>query len=1061
MLRTDSGCGPVPLRAPGARVALGIALTALVSALVAPSPPAVAGLSAKAKPSRVVVSPRPGERVRGNTLTIRVRARDGVGDLRARLNRRRIGGDFGAAQRGVRALEVSVSHGLRHGRNVLRVRVRRRHGTWVRRTVRFVVSHQRALAGAGRDARVVVGTRHRLRGLLAGAAAQSAARPTVRTSWRLVRAPRLSGLGKRRRGPRARRVPALSDPAARRPTFKPDVHGRYTLRLTARGRSGSSSDTVTVTVVPPAPLVSIETMAHVGLGYAIPRGIEVGTKCSTDDKKGILSVDSGCQYLTTFLRDDWLQVVVLDRATLGFVSNKTYKCSSYPFNCGSQVASDLKKLDDTNLVIAVSQPGFTHPYDLEAALGSIGFPKLSAEQEFALLNAPGGVVSVIGVPGLRAGQAHARFVLDGDETDVGYGGDMIGYLTPDQYFNYTYLPKERVPFDTRATTGDPPTVQIGNQTYTSKSPPQDRGRGFFVQILDRHTLAPQSGGIYDGTFNTGCPASTPPERCPTGDEFHKMGSMTALLKSIQPGDIVVITDMGRPPAIPALATKFIGGFEAEERAALRDLASAVASVGGTRHTFNVAGASKDSHYSLIGWGGAGEGNGQETSTQKDPSPGVARIRGTLARDRLSEFKPVTASPVGDPSEALAQLMLQPATPWPLDGDTGAQKAIAYIGSQDGRLGANPRAAYWTQPFDQATWDQIAGVVKGLKYPGADEGFTAAEFAAAKDELVQEITWVGDVRAYLKNLSSPFADNGISSWANLTTITDKVKDALKPPDQRIQMLVLDIIGGVLSIAGVKGGPVVEFVAVAYETTMEYLTQDRDGGDAETITGNANELAAGLVTRLQDAQLGFRNLGNIIVSDYDKLKKVGTLGGCSSTSANCPPEWQFSQRDQQQASVAAYQSIESEFSQELMGLAFPAYTLNPRGNHRAPNGQESNNAKDFQCFGRGVLPAFYPFRNEPDNGQVALLQEPPDRYDVLALGNLSNLSIVPFNLDPNMPPRAVLDRMFGPLDKTLDPRAGGLGINKADFMISANRGDYDNATKEKLGNPVGCGTGNWPG
>ena len=889
-----------------------------------------------------------------------------------------------------------------------------------------------------------------------GPGAASAARPAVRPRWRLVRAARLSVLGKRRGGSGAP-GPGLSDPAAQRPSFRPDVPGRYTLRLTARGRSIRTRSRSRL-FRPRRWSRSRPWLTHPGPeGFdPVPIGIRVGTKCSTDDKKGIVSVDSGCEYLTTFFKDDWLQVLVLDRETLGFVSNKTYTCSSYPFNCGSQVAGDLKKLDDTKLVIAVSQPGFTHPYDLQAALGSIGFPNLSAEQKFALSNAPGGVVSVIGVPGLRAGQAHARIVPDGEAG----AGEMNGYLTPDQYFNFTWLPMERVPFDTRAP-GFPETqnvIVVGTQIFRGDiTGPTSNYAGFQVVVLDGHTLDQRAAQVFvtsalhDDAVN------------PT------INQMADFLGSeVRPGDVVLISSTRRYPLQELLANL-------ADPAAKSKLASAIASVGGTRDAFNrCAGDFHCQGYALVGWGGAGEGNGQETSTQKDPSTGDARIRGVLAPDRLSLFKPVTASALDEPPEALAGLMVQAPgkEEWPLDGDPGAQKAIAYIGSHHDRLGQDPRSAYWTQPFDQATWSAIARQVHDLDYPGAGNGFSEDEFKSARNELVQEITWVGDVRAYLKDLSSPFADTGITSWANLTTITDKVKDALKPPDQRMQMLVLDVVGGVLSIGGVAGGPVVEFVSVAYETTLQYLTQDRDGGDAETITGNANELAARLVSSLQDARAGFRNLGNIIVSDYDKLKTVGTLGGCSSTSANCPPEWQFSQRDQQQASAATYKSIESEFSQELMRLAFPAYTLNPRGNHRAPNGQVSNDAKDFPCFGRGVLPAFYPFRNEPDNGQVALLQElhgkptpaanfTSERYDVLALGNLSDLSIIPINLDPNMPPRAVLGRMFGPLDKTLDPKAGGLGINKADFMISANRGDYDNATKEKLGNPVGCGTGNWPG
>jgi hypothetical protein len=137
------------------------------------------------------------------------------------------------------------------------------------------------LAGAGRDVRVVVGTRYRLHGLLAGAAAPSAARHTVRTSWRLVGAARLSLLGKRRRGPGAPRVPALSDPAAQRPIFKPDVAGRYTLRLTARGRRKTASGTVTLLAVPATPRVPVETAAS---GPGGEPGFRVGNQFYAEEK---------------------------------------------------------------------------------------------------------------------------------------------------------------------------------------------------------------------------------------------------------------------------------------------------------------------------------------------------------------------------------------------------------------------------------------------------------------------------------------------------------------------------------------------------------------------------------------------------------------------------------------------------------------------------------------------------------------------------------------------------------------------------------------------------------
>jgi hypothetical protein len=990
-----------------------LAFPCLALVVSGPFAAVAADRSVKASADRLVVSPRPGQRVRVNPFTIRVRARDGLGDLRARLNGRRIGGDFGSARKGVRTLEVSASHGLRHGRNVVRVSVRRRDGTWLKRSVRFVVAHRRPLAGAGRDARVVVRSRFRLRGFVAvagganfeavaGGAKSGAGRRGLAHRWRLIGAPRLSRLGRRGRG--SVRVRALSAPSARRPSFKPDVAGRYKFKLTVRDRSGSTSDAVTLLAVPATPLVPIETMAKQGNAP----GIRVGDKFYAAD------VD------TPFYTYPWWQVVVLDRATLGFVSNTTYICEP-PAPCeGDKLTKDLSGLGDNKLVIAARVPLARLISSDLSYFRSIGSPDLKGQQFGP------GKASVIGVPGLPAGQAEIRAITDGRPAD----GNMNGYLTPDQFFNYAWLPRERVPFDTRApgTTGTANVVRVGDTAF--KAELGGLPGGFHVFVLDGITLALSAGGFFE--------TSSPTDAT---EEANRMKDF--LGTKVGAGDLVFVDAVNQPNEAP-LSTS-------SDPAALRDLASAIASVGGTRHLFNSSGVVANSKYSLVGWGGAGEGNGEETSNVKDPTPGDGRLRGALTRDRQSLFKPTVVSTADQPSDALAQLVLQPAAPWPLDGNAGAQKAIAYIGAQDNRLGANPRTAYWTQPFDQATWDDVADVVRRLNYPGDGKGFSQADFTAAQQELVQEITWVGDVRAYLKNLSSPFADNALSSWANLTTITDKVKGALNPPDERIAMTVLDVVGGVLSIAGIYGGKVVETIAVAYDFSAVYLTQSRGGGDQDTITGNASELAAGLISRLQDGQASFRNLGNILVSDYAKLKTAGTLGGCSSSSANCPAEWQLSQRDQQQASSAAYRAIEAEFDQRLMNLAFPAYLLGPRGVHHLDGGVTTN-AREYPCEFPGKPPVpFYPFFDEPDSGQAALLQELPDKYDVLALANLSNLNVV--NYAPNHPPTVVLDRMFGAVSTSLDPKAGGLGAYRPDFMRSVVAGDYDHV--QKPGFPVNCG------
>src|ERR671923_2262043 len=97
-----------------------LSLLAVIAAVVV-TPAEANGASAK-QGERVVLSPRAAQVVRSHLVRLRVRAGEQA-RLRARLNGVDVSGEFGRARRGVRTLRVSVSHRLRHGRNVVRVRV--------------------------------------------------------------------------------------------------------------------------------------------------------------------------------------------------------------------------------------------------------------------------------------------------------------------------------------------------------------------------------------------------------------------------------------------------------------------------------------------------------------------------------------------------------------------------------------------------------------------------------------------------------------------------------------------------------------------------------------------------------------------------------------------------------------------------------------------------------------------------------------------------------------------------------------------------------------------------
>ncbi len=990
------------VRASGFGICLLLGAAALLPVGGAASPEPAGAKSKQGK--RVIVRPKSGKRVRRYPVRAVVKGRDGLFDLKATLNGKGIAGAFGPKRKGKRTARLSRSLGLKRGRNVLRVKARRKIGQRRRKAkVAFFVNHKRPLAGAGQDRRIVEGEKFRLRGqaLPYPNKPRARAKGRVKYRWRITKAPRQSSFHDDAAASSARVADEpLSKPVARRPGFTPDVRGQYRFKLHVTDGGRSSSDEVRLNAVPPTPFVPVQTVST-----SSPPAIRVGNVPYVAEQP-----ESG---------SPWMQVLVLDRATLGYVSNKTYGCNGGSCSqSASQVADDLAKLDDTKLVIAASQGAeddFMSPASYPQALAPIGFPKLDPRP---FEDARAGTVSAIGVPGLPAGQADVRFDPGGEPG----GGNLGGHLIPDQFFNYTWLPENRPLYDTRESQwtsgGFGNVMEIDGRKIESDA--VGEAGAFQVVVLDGLTLKL----IDDKTYLTGCIDDA---QCSTTyvDEMRKR------LQQVTPGQLVFITSMlDDPDSLQPVGPD-------TDPTAWNQLASAIADLGGSRHTFFEATAEKGASYTLVGWGGAGEANGEESTSVKDPQPGAGRLQGALMPDHTSQLRPAVAS-VGDaPNETLLQLMLKPEGPWPLDGNTEAQYAIKWIGSQIKQLGANPRSAYWIQDFKQSGWTEIADQVGKLTYPGRliPHGFSRETFRLAQAELVKEINWVGDVRGYLADISAPFSDSALQSWTDLNTIYNKVNNALKPPDDQTQASVFDVVRGIYGLIGVAGGPPAEAVAEVFQVATDVIADNRDGSDASDINVRASELAANLIDRLKNAQAATQRIGDIIVADYTKLSTVATNERCTP-GPNCPLDWQFTTKDKQSAAASAYKGIETLFDKQLMGLAFPAYSLKPSTRH--------HNAREWTCDRTGDFRfSFQPFDDSktkqvlPDSGQSELMIAKPGTYQVYGLGSRFP-DKEPYKM--TVPPGDTLDRMFSPASSSLDPTQGGLGVYRPDFMLQANPRDY---------------------
>lgn len=915
------------------------------------------------KAKRPVLSPERGQVVHAPTVVVRVRA----GAREVRLNGRRVGGQLGEPRRGVRSLRASVSHGLKRGRNVLKVK---RTGRTTR--VRFRVRVDGPLVGAGVDRQIAVGGPVDLRGVVRGADRGD------RVRWRIVDRPRAFRRGER--------TPAsLRSPNGRGARFRAGVPGHYTLQLTA----GGETDRIEVSALRPQLLVSINTMTDPG-----NEGIAVGGT--------VYPLGSACC-------NRHMQVLVLDRETLEFVSNDT-------FGTADALKQRLERADDSNLVIVSDGGDISSIADFATPLRQIGVPAFPADEQEERS------FSAIGVPGMNPGDATYRHDPFGESS--GSAGRMQGWLTPDQNGNYGFVRAERIEFAAGFQQADP----CGPG---APEPGCEQTVGFRLNVYDRYTREPRPGN--DRVYNTGGAGLTPSQQ---SDEVLRL---VTDLGNLRAGDGISLQTVGRPGGSGNDYAPPIGDVG---RDAMAKLADAVASMGGTRRgvvsaaPVSGSSASNGTVYALFGWVGAPEGAGAEAAASIDGFADRAFVSGVWAPGLDSQFRPksVKQSTV-DPSDTLGQIVLQPpTTKWPLNDDPGASGALSFLGEQDLRLGPDPRSAYWIQDFtDNSEWRDVAATIDDVEYPDGAP-FSEKDFDAAQKQLVQELRWVYKVRSYLDEISTPYQDvNGIA-WADTHTIADNVFKALNTPKGSSVLLnVEQMFSTILKMLGPLTDGATTVAAGVLDLSTEIFGATQAGTpSANDLTVAADDLGNQLERNAKNTLLAIDRMGDVIVSDYAKLSAVAPPALCNP-GPKCPRAFAFTKDDRRQASADVQRGIERTAYEKLLPLGYEVFKLTRRDD----NGNVSVYAAPFPAIAaytcKGHTPwanATYPellsttFPVEFDTGsgrygyQSYVIAAPPGSEDTTG----------------TYPPQSIVQRMFGPVSKTKDPNAGGLGISLPAYALS---------------------------
>jgi hypothetical protein len=957
----------------------------------------------------LIVAPRPGALLNAPVrvvLDVR-RSRSGLSVALNGLIIRRLA----RGRSGRRVLWLTPRRGLRFGSNVLVVRGRSPAGRPMRQELSFWVRRTRPVgAGPHRPLRVAVGGLVRLR---LGANLLLGVRGGLRARW-VVTPPRRPG-----RGLGAKRFAFRGSVLS----FRASVPGLYRVRMRVGNGVLSRSASTSVCAVPARPWVPVVT--------------------STPAAGGLWAVGlPGLAY--TALPGGFAQIVIVDRACLGFVANLQ---ASSP----QDLLTRLQGLSDADLVFVVMQPTSTSAGPLSGAalatfnqaIGILGGEPLSAADGAKL--GPG-KFSLIGVPPSDTESQQPQ-----GTADEAAGQTQSGFLVADPNSNYRFTDRDRVAFDLQPASQAPGTVAmtVGNHSY-SVTPAASVAGGFVVLTLDRYTLAPQSGG---------------PEIVPTDVpsdpalSTQLMQNFASELSSATADQLLFIKGFGSVAGAATFAN-------AASTQAFNTMVQAFADIGATPDVVYKIGAG--SGYWLASFGGASPLQAREASVEVEmrcnsqgqctsPERGLS---GLLERDPTSRFTPTTSTPVGAQNSTLSQLLVQPTVPWPLT-TPGQRAALAWATSQiTPSVGSNLRAAYWLEGWN-FNWSGVASQVAGLHRPAGRSDFTDADLAAVQAQIATELRYVTTAQQYVADVSSPFTTTtALQGWDTAGRIADAIINSARPSNGDAQVIVwlaqiiTDFMFVAADIPQLDEGTQDTISALA--DNMQAATDMEGagaGGDDSSdldmaVRTEADKLGGRLVTLLSKTAASLRTgVFAGLVGDWAKLGTVGRYGGCTPDGPNdprCPTAWAWNTRIQARAGNTERIAVEREVMADILPVAYaPAWYL-PTDPFYSIN-QGRTEANQWRCV-IFPFPTNHPFSKEPNSGSTTLIdnEQSPSQYSyqLYAMGGPEGsaggvqVRVANAKIDPTLtgsgPQVYVTDRLFNPVDAGGDATQGGLGVYPQQFF-----------------------------
>jgi hypothetical protein len=892
--------------------------------------------------------------------------------FRAKLNGHRLA--LGRARGRWRRGAMAADDGLRFGRNRLTAVAYRANGTYDIEKRTFSVRRDRPLVGAGRDMRIAAHHWVRLDGR---ATKPVRAGDGLTYNWRIVGSPD----GSR---------PALRRASAPRPVLQTDIPGEYDVRLTVRDASGlQASDEVPVTADVPLPPVGAQVNTLITSGGTT--GVQVN---------GSMIADTAGQ----------IELVVLDR--MDPANPVEYNQPIPDLEGVAQWVKTNFGPGDEIVLSGAPAPGQTlvqssELSELNDLLAEIGGSPVASNQLAQLQNG----FSAVGYLGLQAGAAAENLGNQLGPPEL-YGqtppGDLAGYFTQDSLGNYDFTFTDYQQFGTDTGNNNPLDGQVTMEVHgvQYQFPNVAQGKGAFAVLQCSATALTCTPNLFpiDG-FSQSADAG-----------FQQ--TFAQYLEQLPPNTLIFIQSDGSS-LYP-------------DTTSWGDIANAIQGLGGTADLVNRM--QVGSSYAFVG-GNAIQGPGLETQTATTNSgPGI--LSGVLSRNSSAAYQPFLQDPTGSNFDfSLLNVAYQAPTQFPNWQTPGRLAADNYIATHSSPAFCDASAQdcttatveqyYWGNT-NIASWASdgahnvsavtcpISGTsLKNVPFTQADCEADIAEWESASGG--NEFAFVDLVNGFIGNLKAPFqGNNEFTQYVDLGTIATKIEGAVNPGSSQGEATAYSIIQETFYLVSEaleplqdSTSPAIVGVVAAGMGLGVALSAEQDGAlDAQAVQDKSSELAADLVDRIQNTVDNLDQLRDVIVSDYGKLKTVGSNAGNI---------WAWNDTAQQDTINTLTLGADATFYENLMPAAYDLWDFGSStgGQYTCGKGGDNGIQTPFPHMPGSDYFGFITGFNTGSNGQPA----PVVDYRGMAQSS--------FNSEP---PSSLTTPMFEPTST-----AGGIGMNPEWFLL----------------------------